>query len=139
MAEYITKIRTNQGDKQIDYTALANLPTINNPNLLINSNFRNPVNQRGETSYTFNGAGVAYTIDRWCINYHSTLIVNDGYVTLQGNVDSNNYWYQPLEHAMTGTFTISVYVKSITNTNGYMGCYTVDDDNDDMTIFVTVD
>ena len=26
MAEYITKIRTNEGDKQIDYRALANLP-----------------------------------------------------------------------------------------------------------------
>lgn len=29
MSEYIKKIRTSDGDKQIDYTALANLPTIN--------------------------------------------------------------------------------------------------------------
>ena len=129
MANLVKKIRTNSGDLQIDYNALANLPTISNPNLLINSDFRHPVNQRLQTSYTFNGTGVSYTIDRWCMNYHSTLIVNDGYVTLQGNTDSNNYWYQHLEHAVTGTFTVSVYVRSITNTNGYMGFYTVDDDN----------
>ena len=30
MSEYITKIRTNTGDKQIDYNALANLPQIDN-------------------------------------------------------------------------------------------------------------
>ena len=30
MAEYITKIRTENGDKQIDYLALANLPTTDN-------------------------------------------------------------------------------------------------------------
>ena len=28
MADYITKIRTSSGDKQIDYNALANKPTI---------------------------------------------------------------------------------------------------------------
>ena len=28
MAEYIKKIRTSEGDKQIDYTALANLPAL---------------------------------------------------------------------------------------------------------------
>ena len=37
MSQYIKKIRTDQGDLQIDYNALANLPTISNPNLLINS------------------------------------------------------------------------------------------------------
>lgn len=28
MADYVTKVRTSTGDKQIDYNALANLPTI---------------------------------------------------------------------------------------------------------------
>ena len=51
MADYITKIRTDKGDLPIDYNALANLPTISNPNLLINADFRNPVNQRGKTVY----------------------------------------------------------------------------------------
>lgn len=31
MSDYIKRIRTSTGDKQIDYTALANLPTIPNP------------------------------------------------------------------------------------------------------------
>lgn len=31
MADYITKIRTNQGDKQIDYNALANKPIVSVP------------------------------------------------------------------------------------------------------------
>lgn len=28
MADYVTKIRTSSGDKQIDYNALANLPSV---------------------------------------------------------------------------------------------------------------
>jgi hypothetical protein len=55
MPEYVTKIRTSQGDLPVDYNSLANLPELNtmfsNPNLLINSDFRNPVNQRGATTY----------------------------------------------------------------------------------------
>ena len=45
-------------------------------NLLDNSDFRNPVNQRGQTVYT----GSGYTIDRWRLtNAYSKLeIVNDG-------------------------------------------------------------
>lgn len=34
-------------------------------NLLDNSDFRNPVNQRGATSYTGSGVSKTYTIDRW--------------------------------------------------------------------------
>ena len=40
MSQYVTKIKTSDGDLQIDYNALANLPELNtmfsNPNLLIN-------------------------------------------------------------------------------------------------------
>lgn len=52
-----------------------------NYNLLDNSDFRNPVNQRGSVSYT--GKPV-YTIDRWKI-YDGTLAVSsDGYVSYTG-------------------------------------------------------
>lgn len=37
MSQYITKIRTESGDLQIDYNALANLPTINDR--LLNEDF----------------------------------------------------------------------------------------------------
>lgn len=49
-------------------------------NLLDNSDFRNPVNQRGQSSYSAAG----YTIDRWSIwgaNNDASLTVNDGYVS----------------------------------------------------------
>lgn len=51
-------------------------------NLLDNSDFRNPVNQRGQTSYT----GADYAIDRWRSWVDSnTLIIHDGYITTTGD------------------------------------------------------
>lgn len=50
-------------------------------NLLDNSDFRNPVNQRGKTSYTGE-----YGIDRWRVWNRDTMTVNRGYITANGNV-----------------------------------------------------
>lgn len=50
-------------------------------NLLDNSDFRNPVNQRGQTSYTNK-----YGIDRWRVWNSDTLTVNSGYITVNGHV-----------------------------------------------------
>ena len=55
-----------------------------NPNLLDNWYFENPVNQRGQTSYT----GWVYGIDRWTANGASVLISGSG-VTITG--DSNGF------------------------------------------------
>lgn len=55
-------------------------------NLLINSNFTNPVNQRGKVSYTS-----GYTIDMW--HHEKTngiLTVNGGYITLNSTSDTPN-------------------------------------------------
>ena len=55
-------------------------------NLLDNSDFRNPVNQRGQTSYEI--VGGFYNIDRW-VNWLETsditshIIVQDGYITVE--------------------------------------------------------
>ena len=52
-------------------------------NLLDNSNFRNPVNQRGKTSYSAEG----YSIDRWYFynpNGDGTVTINNGYISLTG-------------------------------------------------------
>ena len=52
-----------------------------NPNLLDNWYFGNPVNQRGQTSYTGNG----YTIDRWRRDGSNVITtLNEGYVSLVG-------------------------------------------------------
>ena len=81
---------------------------ISNPNLLDNWYFGNPVNQRGQTSYS---ADWAYTIDRWQVSQNTTLTVNNGSVSSTGD-----YWYEPLEEivdALRGrTVTISLLFAS---------------------------
>lgn len=62
-------------------------------NLLDNSDFRNPVNQRGETVYT----GNTYTIDRWLIagnaaEQNTFWISEDGYIGLSGGDTSERVW-----------------------------------------------
>lgn len=118
MANLVKKIRTNAGDVQIDYNALANLPAINN-NLLINSDFRNPVNQRGKTSYTGTGSNILYTVDRWgVINGPTVTIQQDDSLKIK-NPSNSAYsarFKQIFEKALPVDFyTISVKVKSNTN------------------------
>lgn len=116
MSQYVTKIRTDAGDLQIDYNALANLPELNtmfsNPNLLINSDFRNPINQRGQTSYT--GGGI-YSIDRWMLGNSATLTVQDGSIKFEqssGATNTGRLVYR-FENALPANYyTISVKVLS---------------------------
>lgn len=114
MSQLIKKIRTDQGDLQIDYNALANLPTISNPNLLINSDFRNPVNQRGLTTYT-GGEIKYYTIDRWCMgenDFSRTVeIINNGIKLTNPNKTYNGTFQQIFENTLPfGTYTLSINV-----------------------------
>ena len=51
-------------------------------NLLDNSDFRNPVNQRGQTDYTNNG----YTIDRWELYSGAVGVSSLGYITTSGQM-----------------------------------------------------
>ena len=112
----------------------SNIAYLSNPNLLINSDFRNPVNQRGNTSYSYSGSSVTYTIDRWCINYNSTITVNSGYVTLTGNTATNNYWNHVLEHSLSGTFTLSVSIKNTSGGTGYVFASNNNGDTERMTL-----
>lgn len=51
-------------------------------NILDNSDFTNPVNTNGKTTYT----GLGYSIDRWVVpNDTSSLTVGDGFVTMQNS------------------------------------------------------
>lgn len=55
-------------------------------NLLDNSDFRNPVNQRGGEMYS----GTAqYTIDRWRVTNKIDVMVEDGYIHLSCSSDAN--------------------------------------------------
>lgn len=118
MAQYVKKIRTDSGDLQIDYNALANLPALNtmfsNPNLLINSDFRNPVNQRGQTTYT--EGTERYGIDRWFLYNSTREVVNSGSITVT-NVGAATTWFtQKFERSLDNKlpYVITVSVKSIT-------------------------
>ncbi len=90
-------------------------------NLLDNSNFAKPINQRGKTSYTSG----QYCIDRWICNSNvaGTLAVENGYVKLSNNGTGITDLYQVLEdyNNMKGKrYTIvvncngSIYFKSFT-------------------------
>ena len=63
-------------------------------NLLDNSDFTNPVNQRGQTSYE----GMAYGIDRWLsVSSHSVITINDGYINVKSDNGNDIYWKQCIE------------------------------------------
>ena len=147
MSEYITKIRTDQGDKQIDYNALANLPTtdttlsvagqaadakavstaldgmstkFSNPNLLINSDFRNPINQRGTSSLTTKDESWTkfYSIDRWYSQHGATVEILDGYIKVYASATTTSgYFCQAFEDVLgSNKYTVAVNVKSVSGT-----------------------
>jgi hypothetical protein len=69
---------------------------LSNRNILINGDFRNPINQRGLTTYTAQG----YAVDRWNISQlgDGKLVVNSGYVSLMASAGANrSYMHQPVE------------------------------------------
>ena len=92
-------------------------------NLLINSNFSNPINQRMFTEGEFTGTGKAYTIDRWYLWNTSSLpcnpklTVNDGYITLSGTKKTNiqteaPVWIaQDIENCPEGIYTFSCKIN----------------------------
>ena len=79
-------------------------------NLLDNSNFRNPVNQRGQASYTGE-----YGIDRWRARNSDTLTVNSGYITVNGSV---------FQHFMPSVVQNSVHTLAAKKTDGSILIYT---------------
>ena len=75
-------------------------------NLLDNSDFRNPVNQRGSSSYS---GDFIYTIDRWKSG-EGTPIVNiqdDGVKIYSGSGTFQPYMFQRIEKLRAGTYTFS--------------------------------
>ena len=83
-------------------------------NLLDNSDFRNPVNQRGATSYS---GDWIYTIDRWQTSDNNPIlsVVNGGVkITTSGL----GYIYQRLEKVKAGKYTFAVKFRG---NNGVIG------------------
>lgn len=76
-----------------------------NPNLLINPDFK--INQRGNSKYTSNG----YTVDRWKINTGSVNFTPSGITVTLVN---KGQFIQLFENALSGTYTASIKITSIT-------------------------
>lgn len=94
-----------------------------NPNLLDNWYFADPVNQRGQKTYTNDG----YTIDKWYVaqrDYGTSVIVDDIGVTFRvtskGTNKNGAFVYQTLPSLKAGTYTYSVLVSQL-NGSGVMG------------------
>ena len=98
-----------------DAAALA--PQLSNPNLLDNWYFGNPVNQRGQTSYT----GAGYGIDRWRIGSEGTLTIEDGYITFASSDATLRNLEQVLETLEVGKYTISLLAENAAGTNLIVG------------------
>ena len=107
-------------------------------NLLDNSDFTNPVNQRGQSSYSGTG-GKVYTIDRWHTWSASISVsVQSGYLSITNSTDSiyQNISQIIAEHNLTGkAATIAVWDASgnvycasgIISTNNEITCNTPTD------------
>lgn len=91
-----------------------------NDNLLINGDFRNPVNQRGQSSYTADATyHKVYSVDRWAVTYRGKVTVNDGYITVE-NTNTNPsstqveaYFVQQFENILNADLVLQVKVKSV--------------------------
>ena len=94
---------------------------IANPNLLINGDFRNPINQRGATSYT--GTDWKYRIDRWR-TFNCDLTVNDTSITITNTSASDGHFQQVFENLIADIYTGSCSVLEINGSvKMYYGAY----------------
>lgn len=85
-----------------------------NPNLLINPDFK--INQRGKTTYETSGASQIYSVDRWRLGKGKVTVNSDGTVTVTATGVTTNeegYYQQPLENAISGDYTVSMEVISV--------------------------
>lgn len=82
-------------------------------NLIVNGDFQ--INQRGEITYYANGTDWIFTVDKWKINNHSKLYVNDGYIRFH-KVDSNQQALLNQKVETKGKSVTVIKVKSINGT-----------------------
>ena len=99
LADIADAIRSRRGERKTMTYMLEEMPMViasvpNIRNLLDNSDFTNPVNQRGLTSYS----GITYTIDRWKSNSgYSIVTINDDCVNLKSSDGTTVYLHQYID------------------------------------------
>lgn len=102
-----------------------NIAQLSNPNLLINSDFRRPVNQRNGSPY----GGVVgswtkyYSIDRWYVQYGVALAINNGYITLANYDNSNSGFFSQLfeKPLPANDYTVTIKCKNINGNHLCLG------------------
>lgn len=120
MEELKIQVGDTPVSEQIASAAAANLLEIQKhgrvQNLLYNSNFGNPHNSRGATSYT----GTVYTIDRWRGSDSIVVTLVDGGITLSfdSTTTETRSLRQPISNGMItdGVYTGAVCVDGIVYT-----------------------
>lgn len=88
-----------------------------NPNLLINPDFK--INQRGSSTYTTTSESPIYAVDRWMLARGKATVNSDGTVTVTatgGATNKEGYFQQKLENAISGAYTVSMEVVSVSGT-----------------------
>ena len=111
----------DEGSEDVRDMRLMTSENVINTNLLINSDFRNPINQRGQTEYTGNNI---YTVDRWRTGgggVNGKIIINDGYVTIKRTAASLYLSFfqriaaEEASHLSNRTVTLSAKVRTSSN------------------------
>ena len=84
----------NEGSNLVDgiNKNTTSLKDLANPSILINGDFRKPINQRNFSRRSYTGSNWAYGIDRWVIGIldstgQSECILNDGYISLKSKAN----------------------------------------------------
>lgn len=108
---------------------------VSNPNLLINTDFKNPVNSSGKTSWTSTGT----TVDRWSISTaNATAEITEGGLavtfssTIYGSAIMQTLPYD-LESLAGKTFAVSAKIDGVV----YSGIITLPDTLDGVTVDTT--
>ena len=114
----------------------ANLETMENgiiagqgvKNLLINSNFKDPINSSGKTSWSASG----FTIDKWRADSAATVNLTSSGITVDATSVAGNF-QQNIDNLPNGTYTFAALVNNVirtiafTNNNGTIT--TIDNSN----------
>lgn len=114
-AEYDEETGNLQINSAMDILAL--FKQLSNPNLLINSDFRNPINQRGQTSY-WKPSSYTYSIDRWTHIWNSVILEDDCiWIYNDTGETGTTYFKQIFEYPLEqGDYTVTVNVKEVNGT-----------------------
>ena len=88
-------------------------PWPSNPNLLINADFRRPVNRNGKSEYL----AVGYTIDRWVLpagNPDAKITIEEDSLYLENNSATKELWLQQnIQYNLDQTVILSILVQEL--------------------------